>query len=72
MYDWYLLMVPMGAMGPFWPGFGPFRAVGNLWAVSKVESSQWAPHLPRLIWLVNISDTLLVVLILDMVYDCHL
>ena len=35
-----LLMVPMGAMGPFWPGDGSFRAVeGGLRAVSKVESS---------------------------------
>ena len=25
-----LLMVPLGAMGPFWPGDGTFRAVGEV------------------------------------------
>ena len=37
-----ILMVPMGAMGPFWPGDSSSRAVGGgggLRAVSKVESS---------------------------------
>ena len=45
---------------------------GSLWAVSKVESSACAPRLPRFILLGSFSDTLLVVLILDIVNDCHL
>ena len=31
-----------------------------------------APRLPRFILLGSFSDTLLVVSILDMIYDCHL
>ena len=38
----------------------------------KVESSKCALHLPRFILPVSFSDTLLVVSILDLVYDCHL
>ena len=36
-----VLMVPAGAMDPFWHGGGPFRVVGGrgLWAVSKAEGS---------------------------------
>ena len=45
---------------------------GGLWALSKVETSARAAHLPRATLLVNFSDTLLVVSILDIVYDCHL
>ena len=45
---------------------------GSVWAVSKVESSARALHLPRFIMLASFSDTLLVVSILDIVYDCHL
>ena len=63
-------------MGPFWPGDGSFWAWalggGGLWALSKVETSAGAAHLPRATLLVNFSDTLLVVSILDIVYDCHL
>ena len=53
---------------------GPFRAVGRegLWAVSKVESSARAPHLPKIILLISFGDTLFVVSILNIVYDCHL
>ena len=58
---------------------GPFGAVGgggSLWPVSKVGSSARACVralcLPRFILLGGFSDTLLVVLILDIVYDCHL
>ena len=51
-----LLMVPVGTMGPFWPGDSPFRALcmcmrGSLWAVSKIESSVRAPRLLRFILL---------------------
>ena len=45
---------------------------GGLWALSKVVNSVFTPGLPRCIPMVNFSDTLLVVLILDIVYDCHL
>ena len=45
---------------------------GGLWAVSKVESLARAPRLLRFTLLVSFSDTLLVVSILDIVYDCHL
>ena len=62
---------------------GPFRALcvcvcvcvcvgGGLCVVPKVESSARAPRLPRFILLVSLSDTLLVVSILEIVYDCHL
>ena len=47
-------------------------ARGGLWAVSNVESSVRAPRIPRFILLGSFSDTLLVVSILDIVYDCHL
>ena len=50
----------------------PFRAVGGLWAVSRVESSARAPCLPRFIFLVSFCDTLLVVSILYIVYYYHL
>ena len=43
--------------------------VGGLWAVSKVKR---VPCLPRFNLLEGFSDTLLVVSILDIVYDCHL
>ena len=51
--------------GFFWP-------VVSLWAVSKVESSARALRLSRFILLGGFTDTLLVVSILDIVYDCHL
>ena len=70
---WGLLMVSVGTMGPFWPGDSPFRTMGEgLWAVSKVESLACVPRLPRFILLISFSDTLLVVSILDIVYDCNL
>ena len=84
-------MVPVGTMGPFWPGGGlgcPFPGSvcvcvcvcvcvwggggEGLWAVSKVDNSARAPRLPRFILLKSFSDTLLVVSILDRVFDCHL
>ena len=37
------LVGAVGAMGPFWLEIGPFRVVGGLWDVSKVESSARAP-----------------------------
>ena len=52
-------------------GLGRGRG-GGLWALSKVETSARASHLLRATLLVNFSDTLLVVSILDLVYDCHL
>ena len=47
------------------------RLWGSLWAVSKVEGSAHAPRLPRFVLLGSFSDTLLVVSILDIAYDCH-
>ena len=38
---------------------------GSLWALSKVEDSAHAPRLPRFILQVNVSDTLLVVSLLQ-------
>ena len=38
----------------------------------RKEETTRAPALPRFILLVNFSDTLLVISILDIVYDCHL
>ena len=37
-----LLIVPVGTLGLFWPGDGPFQDVGDLWTVSKVENSAHA------------------------------
>ena len=34
-----LLVVPVGAMGPFWAEHSSFQAVEGLWAVSGVEGS---------------------------------
>ena len=48
------------------------RLWGSLWAVSKVEGSARASHLPRFVLLRSFSDTLRVVSILDIAYDCHL
>ena len=42
---------------------------GNLWAVSKVQTSVRAPRLPGFILLRSFSDTLLVVSVLDIVYE---
>ena len=67
-YWWFLLGI--------WVLFGLGLALsvlwGSLWAVSKVDRSARAPCLPRFILLGSFSDTLLVVSILDIVYDCHL
>ena len=54
--------------------FRPFRAVGvgGLWAVSRVGGSVPMPRLPGFFLLGGFSDTLLVVSILGIVYDCHL
>ena len=67
-------MALSGAVG--WPFPGSVCVCvcvgGGLCVVPKVESSARAPRLPRFILLVSLSDTLLVVSILDIVYDCHL
>ena len=61
-----LIVVPVGAMGPFWPGDSPLRAaVVGTCELSKVESLAPAPCLPRFILLGRFSHTLLVVLFLD-------
>ena len=53
--------------------FGPFMAVGELMGcVQGRELSARALYLPWFILLASFSDTLLVVSILDIVYDCHL
>ena len=70
-------MVPVGAIGPFWPGDGLFRALCVcLWAWRLCPKLRarcgCTPRLPRFILLVSFSETLLVVSILDIVYDCHL
>ena len=44
--------------------------VGGLWTVSKLGVC--APLLPKFIHLVSLNDTLLVVSILNIVYDCCL
>ena len=51
------------------PGSGPFRAV---WAWGWPFPNARASHLPRFILLISFSDTLLVVSILDIVYDYQL
>ena len=66
------LLVVAVAVGSFWSGMAFSGMWGDLWAVSKVESSVRAPCLPRFILLESFSDTLLVVSILDIVYSCHL
>ena len=67
-----LLVVPVGTMGLCWPGDSPFRiVVGLMGCVCGWRLGKSMPCLPRLILLVSFSDTLLVVSILDIVYDCH-
>ena len=51
--------------------WGGFCSPGGLLIV-PVELGAPAPRLPRFILLVSFSDTLLVVSILEIVYDCHL
>ena len=53
-----LLIVPVGTMGPFWPGDSPLQAVrggGGGWRVAEGRESS--------------GDALLVVSILDVLYD---
>ena len=47
---------------------------GGLWAVSKVERTARTrtPRFPRFILLASFSDTLLMVSIIEIVYDCYL
>ena len=56
---------------------GPFRAVGGLMGCARGPGPPQmlgarAVHLPRFILLGSFGDTLLVVSILDIAYDCHL
>ena len=69
-----LLVVPVWAMGPFWPVNGSFRAVERRACGLCPKSSAWraASRLPTFILLGNFRDTLLVVSILYIIYDCHL
>ena len=68
-----LLMVPVGTTSSFWAGVSPFRAVGELvGCVQSRELGTRPPRLPRFILLGSFSDTLLVVSVLDIVYDYHL
>ena len=59
-------------MGSFWPGVDPFKAVGEL--VGCVQSREIGARASssEVILLERFSDTLLLVSILDIVYDCHL
>ena len=59
-------------LGGWGLGFSRLSEGGGLWAVSKVGSLEHSPCLQRFILLVSFRDTLLVVSILDIVYDCHL
>ena len=70
-----LLMVPVGPMALCWPVI----PLSGLWGrgayglCQKLRARRvGAPRLPKFILLVSLSDTLLVVSILDIVYDCHL
>ena len=60
------------------PGLGPRACIvgpgGGLWAVSKVERTARTrtPRFPRFILLASFSDTLLMVSIIEIVYDCYL
>ena len=73
----------MKAMRLCWPGHNPFRALyvlgggGLVGCVQSRELCARTPRLPRLasprlVLLVNFSDTLLVFSILKIVYDCYL
>ena len=68
-------MVPVGPMALCWP----VMPLSRLWGrgacglCQKLRARRvGAPRLPKFILLVSLSDTLLVVSILDIVYDCHL
>ena len=59
---------------PFQTGWGGGRGGGGglVGCVQSRGLGARSPHLPRFILLVSFSDTLLAVLSLDIVYDCHL
>ena len=59
-------MIPISRLFCSPEGVIPFKIV------SRVEGSAHAPRLPRFVLLGSFSDSLLVVLILDIVYDCYL
>ena len=76
---WHNRADPIGPCA--YAGVGPFRAGrvvvgggGVLWAVCVQgrEPDARVSRLPMIILLGGYSDTLLVVSILDIVYDCHL
>ena len=74
---WVLPSGPCGAAFSWGLGISAFRAVWVLvGCVQSRELGTCAPRLPRFILLVSFRDTLLVVSILDIVYDfqitrCH-
>ena len=74
----WLLVVPVGAVGSFWPGvvFSGLCVCVCVWACRLCPKLRarcgCTPRLLRFILLVSFSDALLVVSILDKVYDCHL
>ena len=62
----------VGAMGPFWLWVGGWMGVGVLVGCAQSrELGGRAARLLRFILLVSLSDTLLVVSMVDIVYDCH-
>ena len=72
------MVVICGSYGSFWARGGPFRAVGGWMGVGVLvgcaqsrELGGRAARLLRFILLVSFSDTLLVVSMVDIVYDCH-
>ena len=63
----------VGVVGVGWGGVGCGGVgVGLCGVRSRELGAGCAPHLPRFILLVSFSDTLLVVAILGIVYDCRL
>ena len=58
------------SIGGFFGGCGQFRSFLRIW--SHHLNKSLTDSFPRFILLVSFSDTLLVVSILDIIYDCHL
>ena len=60
------------ALGINFESMSFFRLWGDLWAMSKVESSPRVPRLLGFILLVSLSGALFVVSILSIFCECHL
>ena len=64
-----LIIIPVGAMGPFYLRITLSRLLRDLRTMSNIECLAHAPPLPRFIVVVSSSNTLLVISTLDISGD---